>query len=137
VTDPIYQAQVAEVRRRGWRNAVVTVPFVAVGIALAIYVNGTIADHLKASLYAPVCKTTCHELGGRTVGQRLGGRGRAGEVDCQCMDTKEMWHEADLSGGSSVDLALHYGGQEVLSGGLMIVFGLAGVVAASRLVKPV
>lgn len=115
----------------------ITLPFVAVGIALAIYVNGIIGDHLDTSLYGPVCKTTCRELDGRTIGHRLGGRGRSGEVDCQCLDTKDSWHEADLSGGSSVDLALHHGGQEVLLVGTLSVLGLTSLVVgvATRQVR--
>jgi hypothetical protein len=132
VTDPAYAAQVADIRRRGWKNAAIVTPFLIASIAAGIFVNRSIGAHLSASMYEPACRVACTKAGGKAVGHRPGGRGHAGEVRCACHPAKERWHDADLSRGSIGDAVLHYGGQEAAGFVAFALIALTGVVIGWR-----
>lgn len=132
MSDPLYEAQVAEVRRAGWVNAAVVLPFLVIAWLTARGFYQSVGDHLAASLYAPACKTACDTAGGRSVGHRLGGRGQSGKVRCECRDTETMWHDADLSRATTLESGLHYGGQEVLSGLVFLAICAPGIALGAR-----
>ncbi len=132
MSDPLYEAQVAEVRRAGWVNAAVVAPFVVVAWLSTHWFYRSVADYLSASLYTPACKTACEAAGGRCVGHRLGGRGNSGKVLCECHGADPRWHDADLSRATTLDTGLHYGGQEVLTGLVFFAVSMPGVALGWR-----
>lgn len=130
-----YAAQVRAARQSPGQIAV-TVGALVVAWLLAWGSTRAIDRHLAASLYEPACAITCKQAGGASADHRRGGRGRAGEVDCWCRGPGldgGQWKNADLGSGSIVDLAFHWGGQEVIAGALFILVAGAGMVAGWRL----
>lgn len=132
MSDPLYEAQVAEIRRAGWVNAAVVAPFVVVAWLSAHWFYRSVADYLSASLYTPACKTACEAAGGPCVGHRPGGRGNSGKVLCECHGADPRWHDADLSRATTLDTGLHYGGQEVLTGLVFFAVSMPGVALGWR-----
>jgi hypothetical protein len=130
-----YDRQLAEIRRRGWIQAAVVVPFVAGAIALGIFVNRAVGAHLEASLYGPACRTTCAAVGSPSVGSRPGGRGAPGAVLCECSTADERWQKTALAKGEALDLVLHWGGQEALAGGCFMLVATIGLLLGSRIAK--
>jgi hypothetical protein len=130
---PEYERQVAAIRKQGWIRAAIATPFAVVGFVATLAVNSAIDRHLGASLYAPACRATCEALGSSSNGFRRGGRGDRGKVGCDCPEAKEgssRW--ADLSRGSAMDRALHWGGQEALMFATWLALAVPGLVIGWR-----
>lgn len=133
--DPaLYAAQVRAARQSPAQIAV-TLGALVVAWLLAFGTMRAFDAHLRASLYEPACARACKRAGGVSADHRRAGRGRAGEVDCWCRGPGldgGQWKGADLGSGSIVDLAIHWGGQEVIAGGLFILVAGAGSFAGWR-----
>lgn len=129
---PAYDAQVAEVQRRGWIRAAVAAPFLVVSMAVGMLVFRSIGAHLDTSMYEPACRVSCRAVGSPTIGHVVGGRGHMGEVRCDCPDAKERSQAADLSNASWGDAILHHGGQELVSFALFASIALSGIVLGDR-----
>lgn len=125
----------AAVQRQGRVRGLVSLPFLIGGVALGIWLNVAARDTLAETLYTPTCAATCSDLGGRAVSHRVGGRGHLGELRCECDGVEPRWHRGELSRATPIELALHWGGQEVLAIGGFAALALLGLALGERVAR--
>ena len=132
MTDPqTYEQQKRAIQAQNLRRALFTLPFAAVGFLAAFLMLRAFHAHLDEELYRPACRTTCVPLGGVRGPHRLGGKSARGRVFCPCVQGDKAV-QADLSRGSALDLALHWGLAETLSLGVFVFASGIGMLVANR-----
>lgn len=112
-------------QRQNLRVAFVAVPFLVLALVASIKLNAMLDAGLQARLYRPACAAVCVPHGGMRNEPRRGGRGHRDEVYCPCLGGGDA-RMADLSKGSALDRALHWGLKDVILVGGFVVVSLIG-----------